>query len=238
MVSLLSLTLFIMPVKASVFYQASQDPWGETTNDLAMDRAFGNGNWTKSTYNINDFSNASFVFLDGGDSNAIELSNFISSHTPQIENYVQNGGRLFINAAPNEGENFSMGFDVTLNYSNGAQYVSATTEGIASGIFDGISTSYSGDSFSHSFVTDIDGKLVSFIDGEVGQSVFSLMNVGNGLAAFGGMTTTNFHQPQLDAEILRANMFTYVATSEVPIPAAAWLFGSALAGLGVVRRKK
>ena len=27
-------------------------------------------------------------------------------------------------------------------------------------------------------------------------------------------------------------------TSEVPIPAAAWLFGSALAGLGVVRRKK
>ena len=27
-------------------------------------------------------------------------------------------------------------------------------------------------------------------------------------------------------------------TSEVPVPAAAWLFGSALAGLGVVRRKK
>ena len=29
-----------------------------------------------------------------------------------------------------------------------------------------------------------------------------------------------------------------VRPSEVPVPAAAWLFGSALAGLGVVRRKK
>ena len=30
----------------------------------------------------------------------------------------------------------------------------------------------------------------------------------------------------------------FVATSAVPVPAAAWLFGSALLGLGVVRRKK
>ena len=33
--------------------------------------------------------------------------------------------------------------------------------------------------------------------------------------------------------------FTYVpSANEVPVPAAAWLFGSALAGLSVVRRKK
>ena len=34
------------------------------------------------------------------------------------------------------------------------------------------------------------------------------------------------------------NPQTWAVSSEVPVPAAAWLFGSALAGLGVLRKKK
>jgi len=41
-----------------------------------------------------------------------------------------------------------------------------------------------------------------------------------------------------DGPIGPYNLLLYTNASEVPLPAAAWLFGSALLGLGVVKRKK
>jgi hypothetical protein len=55
-------------------------------------------------------------------------------------------------------------------------------------------------------------SLISLIDGENG-SILSYMLYGQGLVMFGGQV------------------------SQVPVPAAVWLFGSALMGLGGVSRR-
>ena len=75
------------------------------------------------------------------------------------------------------------------------------------------------------------------IYGETGSSVLAFSfdftaDAGTSLLVSGSYTDSNF----LDAPILLSTLAT---VSAVPVPAAAWLFGSGLIGLiGVARRKK
>lgn len=232
---------------ADYVYQTSQDPWANKTNDSAMSAVFGAANWSKSGYNIADFSGAKFVFLDGSDNNANELSSFIGGNQSFLENYVAGGGHLFINSAPNEGGTFSLGFGVTLNYdfahqSTHSSVATINTAGVSAGLTYGdIATEYTGNFFSHATVT---GPLTSLIDGSAG-SIFSVMDWGSGFVAFGGQTTTNFHDPVVDARGLLANELAYVASvpfvTPLPIPEPE-IYAMLLAGLGllgfVARRRK
>lgn len=211
---------------ADYVYQTNGDPWGNTTNDDAMSAAFGAANWSKSTYNTADFSSAKFVFLDGSDFTSNDLSSFIAGNQVFLENYVFNGGHLFINSAPNVGSSFSMGFGVTLNYAAYSWNATVNAAGVAAGLTDGgITTNYTGNYFSHATVS---GPLTSLIDGDLG-SVFGVMNWGSGFVAFGGQTTTNFHYPNSDAQVLLANELHYVAA--VPEPET---YAMLLAGLGLL----
>ena len=98
------------------------DPWGMNTNQQAMDIAFGGGNWTQenyTTWNVGAIfsGNTDLVYLDGSDGGADELENFLNANMATVENWVNAGGCLFLNAAPNEGDGMSFGFNgVTLNY--------------------------------------------------------------------------------------------------------------------------
>ena len=100
------------------------------------------------------------------------------------------------------------------------------------------------------------GKPISYIGGEnymLGSSQadsysFNLSEFAgqNGLLLFtfnvdGLETEAEYyvdHIEELTSFTLLSQLDNVVITNEVPIPAAAWLFGSALAGLSVVRRRK
>lgn len=221
-----------MGAHASISYQTgSNDPWFNTTNDAAMDSAFGSGNWNKSNgFSLDAFTGASFVFLDGSDTSATALSNFLSSNTLAIESFVSNGGRLFINAAPNEGNTtIDFGFGVTLTYNNTfSTTATVNANGVAAGLTTGgLPTEYTGNYFAHSTVS---GPLLSLVDGQFG-SVFGTKSHGSGLVAFGGQTTTNWHSPNSEAQQLLVNELKYTATGAVPEPQSLALM---LAGFGIV----
>ena len=193
-------------------------PWSVTTNESAMDTVFGAGNWTDARYetvNVGTLFSAatSFIFMEGGDDNADELNTFLTANSTAIASWVSAGGRLFVNAAPNEGGNISFGFGVTLNYdgstseSDSAAAVNAA-DPIFVGPFTPVGTSFTGTSFSHAFVT---GPLTAVIRDGSSRTVFGTMTSGAGFVGFGGMTTDNFHSPQPQAHNLRENIIAFVA---------------------------
>ena len=102
-------------------------PWSESTNEQAMDLAFGAGGWDDLRYEtVNPATLYSgtytFIYMEGSDSNASELEAFLMANQAALEAWVNAGGSLFLNAAPNEGGPQNWGFGgITLNYDDSAQ---------------------------------------------------------------------------------------------------------------------
>jgi hypothetical protein len=173
-------------------------PWiSKTGNEVALNAVFGNGVWkdwrfeTVNTATL--FSSATrFIFMEGGDNNANELKAFIQANKIQMETWVSNGGKLLLNAAPNEGGNIDFGFGgVTLVYPN------FTSTGVATDpshpIFNGpltpVGTSWNGGSFGHAILTPANAGMQKLIHNSANNlAVLVEAQWGSGRVMFGGMT--------------------------------------------------
>lgn len=234
---------------AAPVYLRSQigQPWGQNTNESAMTAAFGAGNWTDArfeTVNTASLFSASnrFIFMEGGDGTADEMEAFLGANAAAMSAWVNAGGRLFMNAAPNEGDGMSFGFGVSLAMDFGG-CGSASAVNALHPIFNGVATSYTGNCFSHASVSG--AGLSALINDGDGDAVLAEMLVGNGLVLFGGMTTTNFHEAGADAFQLRVNMLDYAEAfngngtgNHVPEPAGFGLAALALLGAGLAARRR
>lgn len=234
---------------AAIIYMRSTvgAPWGQTTNEQAMNSAFGPGGWLDQRFETTSAATTftgsnSFVYLEGSDTNANELEAFLNSNLATIQSWVAAGGSLFINAAPNEGDGMSFGFGgVALQYL--AYPISAEGTVSASSplhpIFTGpmpTATSFSGGSYSHARV--IGAGLTPLLQGPDGDMALAEKDYGLGHVIFGGMTTTNFHSPQPQAFNLRVNILKYGATqanqvASTPEPASLALWGLGSIGLAI-----
>ena len=124
-----SYTGFSQATEAWYIRRTAPEPWTWcpvlNTNITEMDNVFGVGGWNSGYFTSVDPAVAfgptsKFVFLEGGDDHAIELKNFLITNITTIENWVYNGGSLFLNAAPNEGGDINFGFDgTTLDFTPG-----------------------------------------------------------------------------------------------------------------------
>lgn len=197
-------------------------PWGQSANEEAMDLVFGAGGWEDLRYETVDpsvlFSDAyTFLYLEGSDNNAAELAAFLSANGAALSTWVNAGGGLFLNAAPNEGVNINFGFGVTLVYPDDSVNPGAAanpSHPIWNGPFLPTSPdSFTGSSFAHATVTGA-GLVALIVDANGGNPHLAERGpIGEGRAIFGGLTTSNFWTPAAESLNLRANIIAYLSAS-------------------------
>lgn len=198
------------------YYVVDANPWGNTFGPTAMDNVFGAPNWTPANFATAGATifapSVCFVMLEGSDANALALNTFLTNNLTLIESWVNAGGRLFINAAPNQGGNINLGFNGTLlNYANPSS--TATAVNVNDPIFLGpnlpTATFFTGSSYSHAWISGVDLNVL--LSGDIGQSILASKNWGSGVVFFGGITQPNFHTPTTEAINLWYNIFAYAA---------------------------
>lgn len=217
-----TITYEYRPTKSAYYLRAQTgEPWGATENPTAMDSVFGEGQWNLGEFETLDpavvFSaETDFVFIDGSDDGALELNDFLSTNLTAIENWVQNGGRLLMNAAPNEGGDINFGFGgTTLKYGGGSEVSSVTvvdTEHKAYlGPYSPTVATMTGGSYAHARIegTNFSNLLVNSAVDTV--TVLCEKSWGAGHVVFGGMTTPNFHSPITESKNWRMNVVDYTA---------------------------
>lgn len=214
----------------NIYYVRQQNPWGQDLSSF-LTQAYGAGNYTITDYSINPATlltnSTSIIYLEGSDqTNPASLSSFLTSNHSMLEQWVQNGGKLFLNAAPNQGGNMSFGFGgITLEYrTSSPNYTWSSTAYITSGqlshlIFNSpasVGTSWTGSFFGHAIITG--AGFTSLITGDlynqpgITGTVLAELKYGSGLVLFGGLTTPNFHGPQPQANNLFVNILSYLKT--------------------------
>lgn len=204
-------------------------PWNSTSNEAIMDSVFGADYWEDLRYEEVDPYNLfsgyhNLIYMEGSDTNADELEAFLATNQTLLEEWVGYGGCLLLNAAPNEGDGMSFGFDgVTLTYPG---FVSTTmavdaSHPIFNGPFTPITTTFSGLYFAHASLSG--GEVSDVLTSADGSIPLAEKDWGNGHAAFGGMSYTDAHIPQPEATNLRANLLYYLTTfgCQVNYPIAA-----------------
>lgn len=255
MKKMLIVVLIVLPsmLFANAYIRGASSPWGQSSNEAAMDTVFGAGNWDDlrmSGGNAPFLPGAghNFIYLEGSDHTANELSTYLAAYQADIEAYVQNGGHLLINAAPNQGGDIAFGFGgVLLTFPARTHNVVAVD--VNHPIFSGIATSYSGNFFGHAILGGATTPLIIGAPGNqnAGSTVLAEMNYGSGYVMFGGMTTVNFHSPQPDATTLLSNIISYASSvasgtppppAPTPVPVSPWaLLSLTLLLAGFARRK-
>jgi len=201
-------------------------PWNVTNNEVDMNDVFGEEGWRNRRYETVNISHlfspsTAFIFMEGGDNNSIALQNFLSTYSTQVASWVSGGGRLFINAAPNEGGSINMGFGVTLNFSLD-DYSTASDSGYAvdanhpifAGNLQPVGIAFSGgDAFSHGYLS---GEGISpILKDDQNRPVLVEFRYGNGLVLIGGMTMDIFQSPWPNTHNLRTNIIWYAATAQL-----------------------
>jgi len=202
------------------WYVQDVDPWGQTININAMDAVFGIGNWQQATYSANALTvfapGNSVVFLEGSDQNATAFNNFVSANIAVIENWVFNGGHLFLNAAPGTGGNINLGFgNIVLNYPVFSAVANATnpSEQIFLGPYTPVTTNYTGNYSAHGYLTG--PGLISLMENDSAQVVLARMDWGAGEVYFGALTQPNFWNPNPEATNLWQNILFAVTDSMI-----------------------
>lgn len=209
--------------EAAVAYVRSTagQPWGSMSNEQAMDLAFGAGGWDDLRYETVDpitlYSGTyTFIYMEGSDNNADELAAFLMVNQPALQAWVNAGGALFLNAAPNEGGNQAWGFGgVTLNNDDDPVNPGMAVDPghpIWNGPFLPTALMFTGGAYAHAAVSG-PGLIPHIVDSNGGNPNLAELAFGAGTIMFGGLTTSNFWDPNPQSLNLRANIIAYLAAA-------------------------
>ncbi len=202
---------------ARAMYMVTQngEPWGDYTNINAMDAVFGSGSWDYGYFDNTDLSQVltpayKVVFLEASQYGGYALENALQTYLPALENWVSNGGSLFINCASNyvSSSTMNLGFGgaVLQNYT----YIySCSVPNPAHPIFNTPFSPANGDFYGSSFLlnTIADPNATPLIV-ETGGTLVGLAEktYGKGKVYFGGLVMPYYQSPQPNVQYLRYNI--------------------------------
>jgi hypothetical protein len=147
-----------------VYLRSTSGPsWGVTTNEQSMNAVFGVGNWQDLRYETANVasvfsSSTKVVITEGGANTDYAMNTFLNNNRTAMENWVSNGGRLLLNAAPwNIYMNYGFG-GVTLNFFYASSTAVAAAGQSSHPIFNSPYTptgtgTFTGSYFSHATIT-------------------------------------------------------------------------------------
>lgn len=222
----LVLSLYAAPSVA--YISGASEPWRKTSYKTSMTEVFGEGNWTD--YRMSEGTlpfegGYSFIYIEGSDSTATELQNYLDANRALIETYVSNGGTIFLNSAENDlaSNDLFVGFGdvhIITNYSRSVDAVDPTHT-IWNGPYPVVTTN-TGGYFGHSDVRSTQNNITNIITGSAGDPtegkvVFGTFSYGNGFVMLGGMTAVDYHQPTANDENknLLKNILSFVGVTKV-----------------------
>jgi hypothetical protein len=200
------------------------DPWYEWeivhTSSTYMDSVFGEEgiDWKKAYFETVDPSivfadSISTIYMEGGENTTAKLEIFLEDNLPLIEEWVYDGGHLFINSAPNIGIDIEYGFGgVVSDYPTYITYAkSAKNE---HPIFNGpalpVGLNWEATYFSHANILG-DEITPLIIDSEDSSSIaLAELEWGSGIVLFGTITPAYFHEPEIEASNLCINILSYL----------------------------
>ena len=213
--TLLAMAATVPASAANIYMTASGNPFfaDQTSENQAMTRAFGAGNWTRVLGLSTSVLNAtnSFVYLDGGGDQSTAFNAFVLANLSALETYVTNGGNLVLNAARFDTSPTTLptvfGTSLTSfdDYSTASEYGLLTVDGIAAGLdSNGAGSSVGGNYFGNGTVSGGTCLIV----GRFG-CIFTVGNAGAGSFGIGNQTSPFFHTN--NGIQMRANEFAYIA---------------------------
>jgi hypothetical protein len=187
-----------------------------------MNQVFGEKGWSSAFFETINMDNVfspktTYVFIDGSDNADIIFISFMEENWSQIQQWVEAGGRLFLNCAPNNLDSGTYELGI-----NGTKLEYGATNTDDSTIADGSNShpiflgpgdpekDWTGSSFGHAYINGGGTALIVNSNNSSGI-VCSELALGDGIVIFGGMTTTNFHDPQPQATYLRQNIHAYLS---------------------------
>jgi hypothetical protein len=218
----------------AAFYMRSQggEPWGSQDNVQAMNAVFGAGGWQLAFFEnalaANIFNNNTrSVFMDGSDFGACEMNTFVVNNIGVIQNWVNGGGRLYMNSAPNECGDMNWGFGgVILDYTpawliNNVNYTQPAHP-IMVGPYLPTTINFYGNYYVHSYIVNGGTNLLN----ANGQPSLTEKTWGAGLVYFGGLTTPNWHTPRLESQNIRQNILNRLANAVLVTYTYQWNTGA------------
>lgn len=203
--TLVNSSIAVAQTSAAYLSNTSQ-PWGQTSNITALNTIYPS-DWTQYYYNSYDANqifvpSRKLVLIEGGNSDTSAMISVLTTHQTLIENWVSNGGVLFLSAATNQtfpNNTFSMGFGIssTRILISRAAPLNTNHPFFADTPYQPIvAAEYTGNYIAHNVLTGagLDPIItISASDPAAGQGhVFAEKTFGSGKVLFSGMTTPFF----------------------------------------------
>jgi len=208
-------------INAAYLRSETEPAWGDFDNVAMMNRVFGSNQWAGFRFESVDvpavFSATNqLIFVEGGANTADAFESFLLQHREPIENWVTNGGSLFLSSAPSTGDGMALGFaGLQLTFPDYQSSVSLATSpsSIAHGPFLPVGTNWTGVFYAAN--ATVDGpQFTALLHGDgTGGVVVGEKQLGDGRVLVSTLTPPSFHQPGAEAQNLRANLLAYAANA-------------------------
>jgi hypothetical protein len=165
-----------------------------------------------------------------------------SNFNNNLQNWVYNGGNLFINDDTNS--DFNLFNILNIKKQRVLNGVNILEQNLYNGPFGSIAqNNWTGNDFSHNYILNVGTgyTLNSLIEDQFGNSIVGSVAHGNGNIIYAGMTGINFQggTDDYDPNVLWNNLIAYsIESSVIPEPSTyALILGAAALGFTIRRRK-